>query len=268
MQIYQESAYIPQLVSYGWHPHGAPDGHLNTFHGLPFKPLDPFQGTEAERVLLERIVKFPRITDDNGDFKRYDMTNFEGGHLHTVIGNDTQESTKYIFSFMAHIFQKMRKCRVLMTLYSDTQQCGKGAIFGSGIGENGSLYKKIMGETLYCPKDRMNELNGYCGRFNLLFEAKLLNVFDEQGNFFGDKKVAKDFTRLIQADEIQWKDENEQPRPGIDYANCIAMTNDLYTTPTTKGQCRNGLFQISEYYSVKSATDGGYLDERKRFLRI
>ena len=147
-----------------------------------------------------------------------------------------------------------------MTIYSLAEQTGKGILFIN-------MMQNMLGRMHYVCKDNLAGPNGYVGRFNSLFENRLLNIFDEAGNFFGDKKANQDLVRVIQQDYIQFKSEGTVPHEGPDPANCIALTNEKLTTNAKKTGCRNAMFHINEKWAMSNCTTDEDRAARRSYFR-
>lgn len=219
-------------------PAGAPPNIINTFRGFSIvpAPVDSMHlGDELKQSVQAGLSWVFR-------------------HIRHVIANDDDPTAIFVRNFLAHVFQCRGKLRVFLQVYSKAQQCGKGLFFDDFL-------SAILGDNFIKPKENLCAPNGLLGRFNWIYQAKLLVVLDENGEFMFNYGAHGSLRSWLSTNRTQFKKEGFSPVEMNDFSSLIALTNDLNSIRIEKkGDARGAPIPVNEGYSMASAEAGAMVD--------
>lgn len=217
-----------------------PDMYLdiyNNYNGTVFTPYDCISKDFDSGInLYNTYYGFKSDWVDTDDFSLIQPIL---DHIMLVWANNDKEKYTHIISWIAHIIKfPERLTKVMLILYSDKQQTGKGI-----IGEwliNFVFGLNVAGKT--------NDLEKVTGRFNSFIDRKLLCVLDDTSSYDTYKSGAWNKLKSLITDPsqtIEYKGVNTTKNQ-TNYCNYMLFTNQNNAVKIETGDRRMAVYKCND----------------------
>jgi hypothetical protein len=159
-------------------------------------------------------------------------------HIRFVWCDNNEIKYIWVLNWLAHIVQKPHeKTKVMLVLYSDAQQTGKGIIVEW-------MLKEIIGFRHSCKTGSMKKI---VGNFNAMTENRIFIAIDEVSNDekYSDKEFEKMKTLITDtAQDIEKKGVDAYQT--LDCSNYLLMTNNSNAVKLNEGERRTCVLKCNE----------------------
>ena len=182
MKLWLQSHGRRRVQKLGFYPNGLLSDKscivINTFVGLPVQPMACDETEVVE--MLDIIYK----------------------HLYEILADSDDASFRLQRRVVAHILFRGTKLRLMLSIYSHVQQCGKGSFYDDFL-------SCLLGKYFLKPAADVNSENGLFGRFNWTYRDRLLVLLDENVTMTAPSVLNKMKRWLCQV-ETQWRSRNSE----------------------------------------------------------
>lgn len=172
-------------------------------------------------------------------------------HIKEVLCANDNDKYEYFLTWLSHIVQyPEKKTKIMMILYSDAQQPGKGIIAEK-------LVESVFGVD---NSFKTNSINDMLGDFNGLTSNKIFAVIDEVnggGDLLNNNKIQK--LKSLITDQFQTINKKYfEAEQNIDYLNFMMLTNESNAMKIESSDKRTCVFKVSDHR----------VNDRKYFIEL
>jgi hypothetical protein len=208
---------------------------ITRYNGVVFEPYDILKDSYKNEKLFNMYFGMKANFVENVDLNLIQPIL---DHINLVWANEEELKFKYLLSWMAHIVQKPNKqSKVMLILYSDAQQVGKGIIAEY-------LVNKIFGLNV---SGKTEDLDKVVGRFNGFIQNKIFTVLDDtsshdsykNGTWNKLKSLITDSTQTIERKGIEIETI-------VNYNNFMLLTNQANAVKIDSKDARMAVFKCNE----------------------
>lgn len=209
---------------------------LPRYNRLEFKPYDTVRNNEEENSkVLNTFVGFKaQYLEKNVDMDRLKPIL---DHILIVWARGEVDRFKYIISWIASIIKYPNKMnKVMLVLYSEFQQIGKGIIAEWLV--NNVLGREVAGKT--------EDMEKVVGRFNGFIDRKILTVLDDTSSHDNYKNGCWNKLKSLITDPTQTIEKKGLETKTItSYNNFMMLTNQANAVKIDSGDARMAVFRCS-----------------------
>jgi len=214
---------------------------LTEYNALTYRPFgkkEPFSNPEIFNTFMGMKTHLIEYDPTNEETKTSGCPLLIK-HIREVICAGDENIFEYFITWMAHIIQYPEiKTKIMMILYSEKQQIGKGILAEM-------LINKIFGFINAC---KTNTINDIFGDFNSLLGNRIFVVIDELNGKdpATNSKIQKLKSRITDSSQtINAKGIDAEQV--IDYTNFMMLTNEAGATKIETHDQRTCVLKVSEH---------------------
>lgn len=210
---------------------------ITTYNGIGFEPYDTLINLHEPIANIFNTYHGFKADYMLGEFNKEDIQPVLD-HIFIVWANRDQVKYDHIISWLSHIIKyPNRQTKVMIVLFSNSEQTGKGIIAEWLVNE--IFGREISGKT--------QSVEAITGRFNSFLDRKLLVVLDDTSSHDTYKSGANNKLKSIITDPTQViENKGIDSKNQTNYVNLMMLTNQGNAQKIGKGDSRIAVYECND----------------------